>query len=433
MNEVFVILALVLVNGFFALSELALVSAKRARLQVRADQGSRGARIALSLLDDPTALLSSTQIGISLISILTGVYSGAAIAEGVGAWIASLGVPERYARELAFTSIVVLVTVVSIIFGELIPKRIALNHAETLSVWVAPVMKVFAAATAPLVWLLRVVTNAVLKLIPVSAAPDARVTEDEVREMVAEGTRTGVFHAAERELIDGVLALADRKVTSVMVPRQDLVWLELDEPLPALWQQAKDSGHSHFLAARGSLDNLAGILSLANLSEALRRGHLDAERDLEPPLHVLDRLSVLQLLDRFQKQPAPLAVITDEYGDIEGVVTPLDILRAIAGQVPEGAGRQEGPEVVRREDGSLLVDGHLPIEGLQAVLKRRDLAQPNDYTTAAGFMLWQLGRIPKAGDTLEWRDLRVEVLDMDGPRIDKLLFTVMPHAEDPSG
>jgi putative hemolysin len=230
-----------------------------------------------------------------------------------------------------------------------------------------------------------------------------------------------------------VLALADRKATSVMVPRQELVWLDLDEPLPALWQQAKDSGHAHFLAARGSLDNLAGILSLANLSEALRRGHLDAERDLAPPLHVLDRLSVLQLLDRFQKQPAPLAVITDEYGDIEGVVTPLDILKAIAGQVPEGGGRQDGPEVVQRDDGSWLVDGHLPIESLQQALGRRDLAQPNDYTTAAGFMLWQLGRIPKAGESVEWRDLRVEVLDMDGARIDKLLFTVQPHAADPSG
>jgi putative hemolysin len=432
LTEALVIVALVLLNGFFALSELALVSARRARLRVRADQGSRGARIALTLLDDPTALLSSTQIGISLVSILTGVYSGAAIADSVGAWIASFGVLEQHARRIAFTSIVVSVTVVSIIFGELIPKRIALNHAETLSVWTAPVMKLFAAATAPLGWLLRAVTNAVLKLLPVSAAPDARLIEDEVREMVAEGARTGVFHAAERELIDGVLALADRKSTSVMVPRQELVWLDLDEPLPALWQQAKDSGHSHFLAARGSLDNLAGILPLANLSEALRRGHLDAERDLEPPLHVLDRLSVLQLLDRFQQQPAPLAVITDEYGDIEGVVTPLDILHAIAGQMPD-AGRHDGPEIVRREDGSWLVDGHLAIESLQSVLKRRDLAQPNDYTTAAGFTLWQLGRIPKAGDTFEWRDLRVEVLDMDGARIDKLLFAVRPHAEDPSG
>jgi putative hemolysin len=432
LSEAFVILALVLLNGFFALSELALVSAKRARLQVRADQGSRGARVALSLLADPTALLSSTQIGISLISILTGVYSGAEIATGVGAWLEALGVPSQYSREIAFTAIVVLVTVVSIIFGELIPKRIALNHAETLAIWTAPPMKLFAAATAPLVWLLRWVTNGVLKLLPVSAAPDASVIEDEVREMVAEGARTGVFHAAERTLIDGVLALADRRASSVMVSRQDLVWLDLDEPLPALWQQAKDSGQSHFLAARGSLDHLAGVLSLANLSEALRRGHLDAETDLQPPLHVLDRLSVLQLLDRFQKQPAPLVVITDEYGDVEGVVTPLDILGAISGQVAEGMAG-DGPEIVRREDGSLLVDGALPVENLQTALGRRDLVAPNDYTSVAGFVLWQMGRIPKAGDVMEWRDLRVEVLDMDGTRIDKVLVTVVPSQDDPSG
>jgi putative hemolysin len=430
LSEVFVILALVLLNGFFALSELALVSAKRARLQVRADQGSRGAKIALSLLADPTALLSSTQIGISLISILTGVYSGATIAEQVGAWIASMGVLVEYAREIAFSTVVVIVTVVSIIFGELIPKRIALNHAETLSIWTAPPMKLFAAATAPLVWLLRIVTNGVLKLIPVSAAPEAAVTEDEVREMIAEGTRTGVFHAAERQLIDGVLALADRKATSVMVPRQDVVWLDLDEPLPALWQQAKDSGHAHFLAARGSLDDLVGVLSLANLSEALRRGHLDVEQDVTPALHVLDRLSVLQLLDRFQKQPVPLAVITDEYGDVEGVVTPLDILGAIAGHVPE-SGSEGAGELVRRADGSWLVDGQLPVEDLQSVLARRDLAQPNDYTTVAGFVLWQTGRIPKAGEAFEWRNLRVEVVDMDGTRVDKVLVNVLP--DDPSG
>lgn len=431
MSEAFVILALVLVNGFFALSELALVSAKRARLQVRADQGSRGARVALGLLADPTALLSSTQIGISLISILTGVYSGAEIAEGVGAWLASLGVPPAYSREIAFTAIVVLVTIVSIIFGELIPKRIALNHAETLAVWTAPAMRLFASATAPLVWLLRLVTNAVLKLLPVSAAPEPSVTEDEVRELVAEGTRRGVFHAAERALIDGVLALADRKANSVMVPRQEIVWLDLDEPLPSLWQHAKESGYSHFLAARGSLDHLAGVLSLANLSEALRRGHLDAETDLAPAMHVLDRLSVLQLLDWFQKQPVPLAVIVDEYGEVEGIVTPRDILGAISGQVADSG--QDGPELVRREDGSWLVDGQLPIENLQSALGRRDLTAPNDYTTVAGFVLWQSGRIPKAGDVVAWRDLRIEVVDMDGTRIDKVLVAVVPRQEDPSG
>lgn len=433
MYEVLIILGLVLLNGFFAMSELALVSARPARLQVRADAGSPGARAALVLLQDTTSLLSSVQIGISLVSILTGVYSGAAIAEGVGTWLASVGVPAEYAREVAFTVVVVAVTIVSIIFGELIPKRIALNHAETLAVWTAPVMRLFARGAAPLVWLLRVVTNGVLKLVPVSAAPAASVSEDEVRAMVAEGARTGVFEAQERRLIDGVLALADRKASSVMVPRQDVTWLDLDEPLPVLWEQAKASGHSRFLAARGQLDDLAGVVALANLSEALRRGHLDPERDLEAPLHVPEGISVLQLLDRFQQTSTHLAVITDEYGDIEGIATPLDVLKAIAGELPQLGAQDDGPEITRREDGSLLVDGQLPIDDLQVALGRRDLVSPNDYTTVAGFALWHLGRIPKAGEAVEWRDLRLEVMDMDGARIDKVLVSRLAHAVDPSG
>lgn len=433
MSESLVILALVLLNGLFAMSELALVSARPARLQVRADEGSRGARAALVLLQDTTSLLSSVQIGISLVSILTGMYSGAALAEDLGAVLAKVPALAHYARELAFGLVVVVVTFVSIIFGELIPKRIALNHAETLAVLTAPFMRLFAKCTAPLVWLLRVVTNGVLKLLPVSAAPAASVSEDEVRALVAEGARTGVFEAQERRLIDGVLALADRKASSVMIPRQDVSWLDLDEPLPALWEQAKASGHSRFLAARGALDELAGVVSLANLSEALRRGHLDAERDLEPPLHVPEGISVLQLLDRFQQTSVHLAVITDEYGDIEGIATPLDVLKAIAGELPQEGTADGSAELVRREDGSLLVDGALPIDDLQAALGRRDLVAPNDYTTVAGFALWRLGRIPKAGESVEWRDLRIEVMDMDGPRIDKLLVTELPHAEDPSG
>lgn len=433
MSETLIILGLVLLNGFFALSELALVSARPARLQVRADEGSHGARAALALLQDTTSLLSSVQIGISLVSILTGVYSGAALAEDFGATLAAYPPLAAYAREIAFAVVVVAVTFVSIIFGELIPKRIALNHAETLAVWTAPVMRLFATATAPLVWLLRVVTNGVLKLIPVSAAPAASVSEDEVRALVAEGTRIGVFEAQERRLIDGVLALADRKASSVMVPRQDVTWLDLDEPLSALWEQAKASGHSRFLAARGSLDELAGVLTLSRLSEAVHRGRLDPEHDLEPPLHVPEGISVLQLLDRFQQASVHLVVITDEYGDIEGIATPLDVLKAIAGELPQLGTPDARPEITQREDGSLLVDGQMPIDDLQVALGRRDLASPNDYATVAGFALWHLGRIPKAGEALEWRDLRVEVMDMDGPRIDKLLVSRLAHAEDPSG
>jgi putative hemolysin len=379
--------------------------------------------MALELLADSTTFLSSVQVGITLIGILTGVYSGATFAEGLGSWFAARGVNADIAEELAFGVVVLLVTFGTLIFGELVPKRIALTHAESLAIFVAPIMAVFARLMLPLVWLLRVSVDSILRVLPVSAAPAASVTEDEVRALIVEGARTGVFLASERRLLEGVLALADRKVESIMVPRTDVFWLDLDEALPALWQQARESGHARFLVARGSLDEALGMVTLATLSEALRRGHIDTDKDIETPLFVPVGITAMQLLDQFQKSSLHLAVVTDEYGAIEGVATPIDILRAIAGDLPD-LGTRERAEMQRREDGSWLVDGHLGIEEVQQRLGRRDMASVrSDYHTLAGFMLARLGRIPQAGDILSWRDLRIEVIDMDGMRIDKLLIT----------
>jgi putative hemolysin len=419
-GEILVILLLILLNGFFALSEMALVASKRARIQAAVEQGKTGAKSALALIEDPTTLLSSIQIGITLISILTGVYSGAAFAGRLADTLIEIGVV-IYAERIAYGAVVLVVTFVSLILGELVPKRLALLHAETLAIVVAPIMRGFATLMAPLVWLLRVSVNAVLKLLPLSAAPQAAVTEDDVRALIAEGTRSGVFLASERRLVEGVLALADRKVASIMVPRQDVVWLDIEESCNALWEQAKESGHARFLIARGKLDNLLGVITLANLSEAVHRGHIDANKDIVPALHVPESISALQLLDQFQRSSTHLAVVTDEYGEIEGITTPIDILKAIAGELPE-LGSRERPEALAREDGTWLVDGHLPIEELQRRLNRRDMVG-RDYHTVAGFVLARLGRIPKAGETLTWRDLRIEIMDMDGMRIDKILLT----------
>ncbi len=421
-GEIFIILLLILLNGFFALSEMALVSAKRSRLQAAAQQGRAGARSALALLEDPTSFLSAIQIGITLIGILLGVYSGATLATWLAQVLAGTGIESRYIQEISFGVVVVIVTFVSLTIGELVPKRVALTHAESLAMFVAPVMRIFARAMSPAVWLLRVSVNLVLKILPLSSAPQAAVTEDDVRALVAEGTHAGVFLASERRLLEGVMALADRKVGSIMIPRQDVIWLDLEEPLETLWQQARESGHARFLVARGKLDNLLGMISLADLSEVVHRGRLDTERDLQPPLHIPDSLSVLQLLDQFQKSSTHLAVVTDEYGEIEGITTPIDILKAIAGELPE-LGSRERPEMLQRSDGSWLVDAHLSIEELQQKLGRRDMVG-RDYHTVAGFVLARLGRIPKAGDTLTWRDVRIEIMDMDGVRIDKVLLTV---------
>lgn len=420
-SEILVILLLILLNGFFALSEMALVSAKRSRLQTAAEQGRRGAKSAIALMEDPTALLSSIQIGITLIGFVAAVYSGAAFGERLTALLAGYGVPVEYAEKLAYVIVVLIITFVTLIIGELVPKRVALLHAESLALRIAPIMRVFAMVMAPLVWLLRRSVNAVLRILPLSAAPQAAVTEDDVRALVAEGTRAGVFLASERRLLEGVLALADRKVGSIMIPRQDVIWLDIEEPIESLWQQAKSSGHARFLIGRGKLDHLLGMITLANLSEAVHRGVLDPDQDLEPPLHIPDSISVLQLLDQFQKSSTHLAVVTDEYGEIEGITTPIDILKAIAGELPE-LGSRERPEAVQRNNGSWLVDGHLSIEELQRRLNRRDMIG-RDYHTVAGFVLARLGRIPRAGDTLTWRDLKIEIMDMDGVRIDKILLT----------
>lgn len=427
-SQVFVILFLILLNGFFALSEMALVSAKRTRLQAAAEQGKSGAKSALALMEDPTLFLSAIQIGITLIGLITGIYSAATLAAPLAGSLAGYGVPAKYAQEFAYVVVVLLVTFVSLTIGELVPKRVALLHAETLAIAVAPIMRLFATIMAPLVWLLRASVNAVLKILPLSAAPQAAVTEDDVRALIAEGTRAGVFLASERRLVEGVLALADRKVGSIMIPRQDVIWLDIDDPIDLLWEQAKSSGHARFLIAREKLDNLLGMVTLANLSEAVHRGRLDPDKDLEPPLHIPDSISVLQLLDQFQKSSTHLAVVTDEYGEIEGITTPIDILKAIAGELPE-LGSRERPEATQRTDGSWLVDGHLPIEELQRRLNRRDMVG-RDYHTVAGFVLARLGRIPKAGDTLTWRDLKIEIMDMDGVRIDKIL---LDRVEEPHG
>jgi putative hemolysin len=422
LTEASILLALILLNGFFAAAELALVSARKARLRVRADQGHLGARAALLLLADPTRLLSTVQIGITLGSILTGVYSGAAFAGDLEVYLRRLPWLTAYAHETAYAIIVVIAGYFSLILGELVPKRIAIAHAERLAEIAAPAMILVGRVAAPLVWLLQVSTNVFARFMPLATAAQESVSQDELKALIAAGAKEGVFHRREQDMIEGVLRLADRPVESVMVPRGDIIWLDMNEPLTQLWQEARDSGHARFLLCRGELEELLGVITLADLGDALRVGALDLENHLRPPLHVPVGVSVLRLLELFRDSTTHLAIVTGEYGDIQGVATPIDILKAITGGLLE-FGSRERAEAVRREDGSWLMDGHLPIAEAERILERSDLLHDDDYHTVAGLVLWHLGRVPAAGDCLAWRDLRFEVLDMDGQRIDKLLLT----------
>jgi putative hemolysin len=412
MHQAAVLLGLIFLNGLFASAELALVQARKPRLKALADKGNPGARAALKLLEHPTRLLSSAQFGITLVSVLTGVYSGAAFSDGVAHWIAQFALLAPYARELAYGAIVVVMTYVSLVLGELVPKRMAMAHADRWATLVAIPVQVIAIVGAPVVWLLQKSTDALLRLLPTGGSAQTSVTDDDVRALAAEGLQTGALHRHEAEMIDSVLRLADRNIDAIMVPRGDILWLDVDEPVTTLWDEARRSGHARFLLCRGELEQLIGVISLANLGEALRRGRIDPDADVQAPLHV----------ETFRRSSVHLGVVTNEYGGIEGLVTPADILKAIAGDLPD-LGTRDSASVVTRDDGSWLIDGHLPIHEAERALGRRDLARGDNYNTMAGFVLWHLGRLPVAGEQLAWRDLSIEVVDMDGLVIDKLLVT----------
>jgi putative hemolysin len=422
MHEAAVILGLILLNGLFASAELALVSARRPRLQALADQGHRGARAALALLDDPTRLLSSVQIGITLVGILTGVYSGAAFSAQLSAVLAQYPTLAPYAEELAFGAIVVVMTYFSLVLGELVPKRLAMAHADRWAMFVALPMHWVANFGAPLVWLLQRSTEALLRILPSAGASQGAITDDDVRALASEGMRKGAIHQHEAEMIDSVLRLADRKVDSIMVPRGDILWLDAGESVQALWDEARCSGHARFLLCRDELEQLIGVVTLASLGEALRRGELDPDADVQQPFHVPEGISVLKLLETFRRSSVHLAVVTNEYGGIEGLVTPADILKAIAGELPE-MGSRDSAGAFQREDGSWLMDGHLPIYEAERILGRKDMASGDSYHTLAGFVMWHLGRLPQEGEKLAWRDLAVEVVDMDVLTVDKLLVS----------
>ena len=419
--EILILLALLVVNGLFAMAELAVVSSRRTRLQQLADEGSRGAREALALLDEPTRFLSTVQIGITLIGVLAGVYSGASFAGPLEDWFEVLGLFAGYAEPIAYGAVVVSVTYLSLVIGELVPKRWALGRPEAIAVAVAPTMRRIATASAPVVWLLQRSTDLVLRVLGLRKAARSVVSEEEIRAMIAEGTQEGVFHREEHRMIEGVLRLADRNLRSIMMPRGDILWLDAADPREAVWGVVRRNPHSRYLVCRGDIDELVGVVQIPDLLDWVRDPQSGGiEQRVTPPFIVHETTTVLRLLELFREAAVHLAVVVDEHGSIEGIVTPSDVLRAIAGELPD-IGGMDLPEAVRRQDGSWLLDGRLPIDEAERVLGRRDMSAGDDYTTVAGFVLAQIGRLPKTAETFKWKDLQFEVVDMDGVRIDKLL------------
>jgi putative hemolysin len=426
--ELAVVVGLTLLNGLFAMAEMAIVSSRRIRLQQMAENGSRGAARALALAENPSRFLSGVQVGITLIGILSGAFGGATLGARLGEVLNRYPILDPYGDEIAFGAVVVAITFMSLIVGELVPKRIALNSPEPIAAKLARPLQIIVMIARPMVWLLEITTAAVLSLLRVRTDRPDGVTEEEVKLAIAEGTESGVIDEVEEEMIHGVLALADRSVEAVLTPRTDVYWIDLDDEPERIAREIADCPYSRIVVARGGdIGRPIGIVQKKDLLTDLIAGKpLRVEENLIQPLFVPETLPVLRLLEMFRTANVHIALVVDEYGDFTGVATLHDVLEGIAGDIAQ---EHEGvaQEIVKRADGSWLVDGRAPIETLKEELGIDEAAE--DYHTAAGLALEKLARIPVEGDSFVVGDWRVEVIDMDGKRIDKLIFIPLEPAK----
>jgi putative hemolysin len=418
--EIVVLIFLVLLNGLFALSELAIVSAKKPRLKALADRGNKGARVALKLLEDPSRLLSTVQIGITLIGVIAGAYGATAIADDLEPVIRA-GVPSLapWAPDIAFGIVIALTTYLSLVLGELVPKRIAMTAPESLASVAAPFMATIATVAAPVVWLLKASTNGLLTLLGLNRTRQSDVTEEEIESMIEEGHAVGVIETEERTMIEGIMRLGDRTVRAVMTPRPDMVWLDLNRTAEENLATIAESGHSRFPVVEGGIDNLVGVVQTKDL--LVQPGApLDLRTAMHPPTVVPESLSVLKLLRAMRANPVRMAFVVDEYGAIEGLVTAADLLEAIAGS--DALSDHEVIDApVLRDDGSWLVDGMTPIDAFERLVGVKGLNEDGGFETVAGLIIAILQRVPQTGDKAERYPLSFEVVDMDGRRIDKLI------------
>lgn len=421
--EILIILVLIIANGVFSMSEMAIVSARKVRLQQLANQGDPKARVALKLAESPNHFLSTVQVGISLIGILTGAFGGATIASRVAIYVRLIPLLAPYSEPISFGIVVLLITYFSLIVGELVPKRLALNNPEKIASIVAIPMQALAAIGSPVVFLLSASTDLILRLLGITASTEPQVTEEEIKILIEQGTEAGTFEEAEQDMVERVFRLGDRPVSYLMTPRPDIVWLDLDDSAEENRQKMVDSAYSRYPICQGGLDNVLGVIPVTDLLARSFRGEpLDLTIGLRQPVFVPESTRGLKVLELFKQTITHMALVVDEYGVIQGLVTLNDIMSEIVGDVPSTDG-QDQPQAVQREDGSWLLDGMLPVEEFLELFGMEEW-QPEErgsYQTLGGFVITHLGRIPAAADYFEWQSMRIEVMDMDGNRVDKVL------------
>ena len=432
------IVFLTLLNGVFSMSELALASSRKARLNAMAEAGDKGSRAALDLLSNPTQFLSSVQVGITSIGMLNGIIGEAAFSGGVSVWLQTFGVSGGAADISATAIVVAVITYVTIVFGELVPKRIGQLYPEIVARLVSRPMMWVAAGAKPFVWLLSVSTHAVLKLLRVDNSAGRAVTEEEIAASLVEGVDAGLIEAHEHQMVQNVFLLDDRMLTSLMLPRGSIEWLDASDTVAQAIDKAGATGHSWYPVCRGSLDDVVGVVNVAKLLAL--RGHIQASSSVDagsavptvadrigpyavPAVFVPETLSGMELLEQFRARSTRILLVVDEYGVVQGLMTPMDMLEAITGELQTGAA--QGAWATRREDGSWLIDGLMPVSELKARLDIKELPEEDRgrYNTVAGLLQSVSGHLPSTGERIPCAGWQFEIVDLDGKRIDKVLAT----------
>ena len=419
---------LILLNGLFSMSEIALVSARKGRLEHQAERGDKKAKKALEMSNHPELFLSAVQIGITLISIVTGVYSGERFSKDLQPFVEKIESLRPYAEGISTTFIIIIVTFLSIIFGELIPKRIGLLRSEKIAKAVAGPMKFFSRLFHPFVWLLNKTSNIFFRVFNIKRIKDDAVTEEEIKTLITEGTEAGTIDEAEQEIIERVFHLGDRNITSLMTHRSDIIWFNLDDSEDKIKEKILQEPHSSYPICDGSIDNIKGIVSIKDLY--ISPDNTLFKDIMVPALFIPENNSPYQVMEKFKESKIHSAFIVDEYGSILGLLTLNDILEAIVGDIPQ----PDVPdyEIRKRDDGTYLVDGQIPFYDFLTRFEKTEWMNEgeHDFDTLAGFILHELERIPKTGDKIDWKGFKIEVMDMDGHRIDKLLVTLSEELKE---
>lgn len=423
--EVVVILILILINGFLSLSEMAIVSSNKVRLQSLANQGKSGARVALSLIEAPSDLLASVQVGITLVGVLVGAFGGSTISEKVAAGIAE-NVPllAPYANGIGLGTVVIISSYLSLILGELVPKRLALANPEMMATRVSRSVSLLALTAKPFVRFLSFSTEFVLRILSLDKVSEQQVTEEEVKLLVEQGTEAGVFEQGEETIIKRTLRLGSLSAGDIMTPRTKIVSFDINESLEAILDQVKETKHTYFPVYDGQVDNLVGLLSAKRMLHAMTHdtNAWDLRQAMIEPLMIPESVSVLDVLESFKEKGAHVAVVIDEYGGLAGMITIIDMMEALVGALPHDTGTQSH-KMIRREDGSILMDGMTSVHEFEEIFEVdfSPFTEGDDIQTIAGLIMKQMGRIPREGDVILLDHLRIEVVDMDGRRVDKIL------------